>query len=70
LVRLTELHRVPASPGFHEAIEYVRDRATAIGLSDVVSIQKNGNAVRSAPTARRAPTTTGLVRRLTTGRAA
>jgi aminopeptidase YwaD len=33
--RLTQLHRVPASPGFHEAIEYVRDRATAIGLSDV-----------------------------------
>jgi len=33
--RLTQLHRVPASPGFHEAIEYVKARATAIGLSDV-----------------------------------
>src|SRR5262245_65966381 len=33
--RLTQLHRVPASPGFHEAIEYVKERATAIGLSDV-----------------------------------
>ena len=33
--RLTQLHRVPASPGFHEAIEYVKERATALGLSDV-----------------------------------
>jgi hypothetical protein len=33
--RLTQLHRVPASPGFHEAIEYVMGRATAAGLSDV-----------------------------------
>src|SRR5436190_3046471 len=33
--RLAQLHRVPASPGFHEAIEYVMARATAIGLSDV-----------------------------------
>jgi aminopeptidase YwaD len=33
--RLTQLHRVPASPGFHEAIEYVMSRATAAGLSDV-----------------------------------
>jgi hypothetical protein len=33
--RLTQLHRVPASPGFHEAIEYVADRARAAGLSDV-----------------------------------
>jgi aminopeptidase YwaD len=33
--RLTQLHRVPASPGFHEAIEYVKERAIAIGLSDV-----------------------------------
>jgi aminopeptidase YwaD len=33
--RLTQLHRVPASPGFHEAIEYVRDRVVAIGLKDV-----------------------------------
>jgi aminopeptidase YwaD len=32
--RLTQLHRVPASPGFHEAIEYVKERATAFGLSD------------------------------------
>ena len=33
--RLTELHRVPASPGFHEAVQYIRDQATAIGLSDI-----------------------------------
>ncbi len=33
--RLTELHRVPASLGFHEAIEYVMGRAKAFGLSDV-----------------------------------
>src|SRR3954452_10989490 len=33
--RLTQLHRVPASPGFHEAIEYVMSRATAAGLTDV-----------------------------------
>ncbi|MBZ5555942.1 MAG: DUF4910 domain-containing protein [Acidobacteriia bacterium] len=33
--RLTQLHRVPASPGFHEAIAYVQGRATAFGLSDV-----------------------------------
>jgi hypothetical protein len=33
--RLTQLHRVPASPGFHEAIDYVMGRAKAIGLSDV-----------------------------------
>ena len=32
--RLTQLHRVPASPGFHEAIEYVMDRARAAGLAD------------------------------------
>ena len=33
--RLAQLHRVPASPGFHEAIEYVMDRARAAGLGDV-----------------------------------
>src|SRR5450830_1495019 len=33
--RLTQLHRVPASPGFHDAIEYVMGRAKAFGLSDV-----------------------------------
>jgi len=33
--RLTQLHRVPASPGFHEAIDYVKERAIAFGLSDV-----------------------------------
>src|SRR5438105_11104671 len=33
--RLTQMHRVPASPGFHDAIEYVMDRVKAIGLSDV-----------------------------------
>ncbi len=35
VARLALMHRVPASPGFHEAIEYVRGRATAFGLSDV-----------------------------------
>src|SRR5438876_10399146 len=29
--RLTQLHRVPASPGFHDAVEYVMGRAKAIG---------------------------------------
>ena len=33
--RLSQLHRVPASPGFHEAIEYVMARAKAAGLADV-----------------------------------
>jgi len=33
--RLAQLHRVPASPGFHEAIEYVMTRAKAISLADV-----------------------------------
>jgi aminopeptidase YwaD len=33
--RLTQLHRVPASTGFHDAIEYVKERASAYGLSDV-----------------------------------
>ena len=35
VARLTQLHRVPASPGFHEAIAYVMDRATTAGLGDV-----------------------------------
>ncbi|HWF83445.1 MAG TPA: M28 family peptidase [Vicinamibacterales bacterium] len=33
--RLAQMHRVPASPGFHEAIEYVMGRAKIFGLSDV-----------------------------------
>ena len=33
--RLAQWHRVPASPGFHEAIGYVMGRAQAFGLSDV-----------------------------------
>jgi len=32
--RLAQLHRVPASTGFHEAIEYVMARAKAAGLGD------------------------------------
>ena len=32
--RLAQWHRVPASPGFHDAIEYVMGRAKAFGLSD------------------------------------
>jgi aminopeptidase YwaD len=35
VVRLSQMHRVPASPGFHDAIEYVAGRARAFGLSDV-----------------------------------
>ena len=35
VARLAQFHRVPASPGFHDAIEYVMGRARAIGLSDV-----------------------------------
>ena len=35
VARLTQLHRVPASPGFHDAIDYVMARAKAFGLSDV-----------------------------------
>src|SRR5471030_513880 len=35
VARLAQMHRVPASPGFHEAIEYVMSRAKAAGLSDV-----------------------------------
>ena len=33
--RLAQMHRVPASPGFHDAIEYVMGKAKAYGLSDV-----------------------------------
>jgi hypothetical protein len=33
--RLTQFHRVPASNGFHDAIDYVMTRAKAFGLSDV-----------------------------------
>ncbi len=33
--RLAQMHRVPASPGFRDAIEYVMARATAAGLADV-----------------------------------
>jgi hypothetical protein len=33
--RLTQFHRVPASPGFHDAVEYVMARARAYGLDDV-----------------------------------
>src|SRR5256885_4838963 len=35
VAHLSQLHRVPASPGFHEAVEYVVARAKAAGLSDV-----------------------------------
>jgi len=35
VARLTQFHRVPASPGFHDAVEYVMNRAKAFGLSDV-----------------------------------
>lgn len=32
--RITESHRIQASPGFHEAAEYVRSQAQAMGLED------------------------------------
>lgn len=35
VARLTQFHRVPASPGFHDAVEYVMNRAQAFGLSNV-----------------------------------
>jgi aminopeptidase YwaD len=35
VARLAQLHRVPASPGFHDAIEYVMGRAKTFGLTDV-----------------------------------
>src|SRR5262249_14639528 len=35
VARLAQMHRVPAAPGFHEAIEYVMARARAAGLSDL-----------------------------------
>src|SRR6185295_128460 len=35
VVRLAQHHRVPASPGFHNAIEYVMERAKSFGLADV-----------------------------------
>jgi hypothetical protein len=35
VTRLTQLHRVPASPGFHDAVEYVMSRAKAYGLANV-----------------------------------
>src|SRR3954469_16399281 len=35
VTRLSQMHRVPASPGFHDAIEYVMSRAKTFGLSDV-----------------------------------
>ena len=34
VAHLAQLHRVPASPGFHEAVEYVIARAKAAGLND------------------------------------
>jgi aminopeptidase YwaD len=33
--RLAQLHRVPASPGFHDAVEYIREQADRYGLRDV-----------------------------------
>ena len=35
VARLAQMHRVPASPGFHDAIEYVMARAKAFGLADL-----------------------------------
>lgn len=35
VAHLAGIHRVPASPGFHEAVEWVMAKARAYGLSDV-----------------------------------
>ena len=35
VAQLAQWHRVPASPGFHQAIDYVMGRAKAFGLADV-----------------------------------
>jgi hypothetical protein len=35
VARLTQFHRVPASPGFHGAVEYVMGRAKEFGLTEV-----------------------------------
>lgn len=35
VAHLALMHRVPASPGFHDAVAYMMDRAKAAGLSDV-----------------------------------
>jgi hypothetical protein len=35
VARLAAIHRVPASPGYHEAAEYLMAQARAYGLSDV-----------------------------------
>jgi aminopeptidase YwaD len=46
VAHLAQLHRVPASPGFHEAVEYVMARAKAAGLTDahVESFPGDGRA--------------------------
>src|SRR3954469_14378541 len=46
VARLAQLHRVPASPGFHDAIEYVMARAKAAGLAElhVETFPGDGNA--------------------------
>lgn len=33
--RLSTFHRVPASPGFHAAIEYIKSQAQQFGLADI-----------------------------------
>jgi hypothetical protein len=33
--RLTQFHRVPASPGFHDAVQYIREQAAQFGLADI-----------------------------------
>jgi hypothetical protein len=35
VAHLASIHRVPASPGYHEAAEWLMARARAYGLSDV-----------------------------------
>jgi len=35
VAHLALMHRVPASPGFHDAVAYIMDQAKAVGLRDV-----------------------------------
>jgi len=55
VARLTQMHRVPASPGFHDAIDCVMSRARAFGLSRGLAEAAKGmlTTVTASRTARR-----------------
>ena len=44
---LTQMHRVQATAGYHQAAEYIRERAVAYGLQDVeiVKLPADGEAL-------------------------